>query len=53
MTTPPGDGQHNTQDPQIGEDITSHGGSTLGEFLDVIRVMARELANKLSRLEQP
>ena len=40
MITPPDDGQRNTQDAQIGEDGTSHGGYTLGESLDVIRVMA-------------
>ena len=50
--TLPDDGQRNTQDAQLGEDGTSHGGSNTGESLDVIRVMARELANMLSRPEQ-
>ena len=52
-TTPPDDGQRNNRDAQLGEDGTSHGGSNSGESLDVIRVMARELANMLSRPEQP
>ena len=53
MTTPPDDGQRNTQDAQIGEDGTSHGGSTSGDSLNVIRVMVRQFANMLSRSEQP
>ena len=53
MTTPPDDGQRNIQDAQIGEDGPSNGDSILREFLDVIWVLDRELANMLSRSEQP
>ena len=53
MTNSPDDGQQNNQDAQTREDGTSLGGSNSGESLDVIRVMARELANMLSWPEQP
>ena len=49
MMAPPDNNEHSTH---VREDNTTHEGSSSGKFVDVIQMMARELANVLSQAEQ-
>lgn len=53
MATPPYDRDRISQNIHVGEDGISYEGSSTGESLDAIRLMARELANMLGHFERP